>query len=111
MTGWGMANRLPLFIFPQHQGMPMPAVIRNDWSREEVLALFDLPFPELLYRAATVHRERFDPAEVQVSTLLSVKTGGCPEDCAYCPQSGHYDTSLSPKPLRNFHLYLKKDSQ
>ena len=64
-----MANRLPLLFFLHHQGMPMPAVIRHDWSREDVLALFDLPFPELLFRAASVHRERFDPAEVQVSTL------------------------------------------
>ena len=65
----------------------MSAVIRHDWKREELLALFDLPFPELLFRAANVHREHFDPAQVQVSTLLSVKTGGCPEDCAYCPQA------------------------
>ncbi len=77
----------------------MPAVIRHDWTREEVLALFDLPFPELLHRAASVHRERFDPAEVQVSTLLSIKTGGCPEDCAYCPQSARYDTGLKAQKL------------
>jgi biotin synthase len=58
------------------------ARVRHDWSRDEVLALFALPVPELLHRAATVHRQGFDPAEVQVSTLLSVKTGGCPEDCS-----------------------------
>lgn len=77
----------------------MPAVIRHDWTREEVLALFDLPFPELLHRASLVHRERFDPTEVQVSTLLSIKTGGCPEDCAYCPQSARYDTGLKAQKL------------
>ena len=60
----------------------MSAVIRNDWSREEVLALMNLPFPELVHRAGQVHREHFNPQEVQVSTLLSIKTGGCPEDCA-----------------------------
>ena len=103
-----MANRLPLFIFPQHQGMPMPAVIRNDWSREDVLALFDLPFPELLYRAATVHRERFDPAEVQVSTLLSVKTGGCPEDCAYCPQAARYHTGVEATKLMDTESVLER---
>jgi biotin synthase len=77
----------------------MPAVIRHDWTREEALALFALPFPELLHRASLVHRERFDPTEVQVSTLLSIKTGGCPEDCAYCPQSARYDTGLKAQKL------------
>src|SRR5499427_923407 len=61
---------------------------------EEVLALYELPFAELVYRAQTVHRENFDPSEVQLSTLLSVKTGGCPEDCAYCPQSRRYTTGV-----------------
>ena len=61
----------------------MPSEIRHDWRREELLALFDLPFPELLFRAAAVHREHFDPAQVQVSTLLSVKTGGWPGECGY----------------------------
>ena len=77
----------------------MSAVIRHDWSREELLALFDLPFPELLFRAASVHREHFDPTQVQVSTLLSVKTGGCPEDCAYCPQAQRYDTGVNAQKL------------
>ena len=77
----------------------MSAVIRHDWKREELLALFDLPFPELLFRAASVHREHFDPAQVQVSTLLSVKTGGCPEDCAYCPQAQRYDTGVDAQKL------------
>ncbi len=77
----------------------MPTVIRHDWRHEELLALFDLPFPELLFRAASVHREHFDPAQVQVSTLLSVKTGGCPEDCAYCPQAQRYDTGVDAQKL------------
>ncbi|GIX32702.1 MAG: biotin synthase [Lysobacterales bacterium] len=75
------------------------AGIRHDWTREEVLALFDLPFSELLWRAHGVHRQYHDPRRVQLSTLLSIKTGGCPEDCAYCPQSAHYDTGLRPHKL------------
>jgi biotin synthase len=77
----------------------MSASLRHDWSRDEVLALFALPFPELLHRAATVHRQHFDPAEVQVSTLLSVKTGGCPEDCGYCPQAARYHTGVQAEKL------------
>ena len=68
--------------------------IRHDWTRAEVRALFALPFPELMFRAQSAHRSYFDPAEVQISTLLSIKTGGCPEDCAYCPQSAHYETGV-----------------
>jgi len=70
------------------------AALRHDWTRGEVRALFDLPFPELIFRAQGVHRQNFDPAAVQISTLLSIKTGGCPEDCAYCPQSASYDTGV-----------------
>ena len=73
--------------------------IRNDWTTAEVAALFALPFNELLFKAQTLHREHFDPNEVQISTLLSIKTGGCPEDCAYCPQSAHYDTGLGREAL------------
>ncbi len=62
------------------------------WSRDDVAALLALPFPELMFRAQTVHRQNFDPAQVQISTLLSIKTGGCPEDCGYCPQSAAYET-------------------
>src|SRR5690348_1491393 len=72
----------------------MPADIRNDWTTAEIAALFALPFPELLFRAQTLHRKYFDPRAVQISTLLSIKTGGCPEDCAYCPQSAHYQTEV-----------------
>ena len=73
--------------------------IRTDWDRAEVAELFALPFNDLLYRAQCVHRERFDANQVQVSTLLSIKTGRCPEDCAYCPQSVRYDTGLADHPL------------
>jgi len=75
------------------------ASLRHDWRREEVRALFELPFPELMFRAAQTHREYFDPAEVQISTLLSIKTGGCPEDCAYCPQAAQYDTGVKAEKL------------
>ena len=86
----------------------MPAVIRHDWSRDQVLALFDLPFPDLMFRAASVHRESFDPREVQVSTLLSIKTGGCPEDCAYCPQSARYDTGLAAQKLMSLEAVVEQ---
>jgi biotin synthase len=73
--------------------------VRTDWTLEEVRALFALPFSDLLYHAQRVHRAAFDPNEVQVPTLLSVKTGACPEDCAYCPQSVRYDTGLPREAL------------
>ncbi|MBE7218323.1 MAG: biotin synthase BioB [Caulobacteraceae bacterium] len=73
--------------------------IRHDWTRAEVEALFDLPFTELLFRAAAVHRAHFDPAEVQLSQLLSIKTGGCAENCGYCSQSASFDTGLKATKL------------
>ena len=86
---------------PAHDQSPRPGstLLRYDWTREEVRALFALPFPELMFRAAQVHRENFDPTEVQISTLLSIKTGGCPEDCAYCPQAARYDTGVKAEKL------------
>ncbi|MGH8680659.1 MAG: biotin synthase BioB [Burkholderiales bacterium] len=69
------------------------------WSAVEVERLFDLPFNDLVFRAAAVHRERFDPNRVQLATLLSIKTGGCPEDCAYCPQAARYSTGVANEPL------------
>jgi biotin synthase len=69
-------------------------VLRHDWSRAEILALFARPFADLMFAAQQVHRAHFDPNAVQISTLLSIKTGACPEDCAYCPQSAHYKTEL-----------------
>ena len=74
---------------------PPAADIRHDWTRGEALALLDRPFGDLLYRAQTLHRRHFDPSCVQISTLLSIKTGGCPEDCAYCPQSARHPTGIA----------------
>ena len=73
--------------------------VRHDWSRDEIAALFSLPFNDLIFQAQTVHRRRFDPNQVQMSTLLSIKTGGCSEDCAYCPQSAAYDTGVKAEKL------------
>ncbi|MDT8386633.1 MAG: biotin synthase BioB [Thiogranum sp.] len=73
--------------------------LRFDWQHDEIAALFELPFNDLLYRAQQVHRAHFDPNAVQISTLLSIKTGGCPEDCNYCPQSVHYETPVEPESL------------
>ncbi len=73
--------------------------IRHDWRDAEIAALYELPFNDLLFRAQQVHRAHFDPNRVQVSTLLSIKTGRCPEDCGYCPQSVRYDTGLEDEPL------------
>src|ERR1700723_867676 len=67
---------------------------RSDWTREEISALFALPFPELLFRAQSTHRAHFDPTRVQISQLLSIKTGGCPEDCGYCSQSARFQTGV-----------------
>jgi biotin synthase len=72
---------------------------RHDWTIEEVEALFGLPFNDLLYQAQGIHRQHFKPNQVQISTLLSIKTGACPEDCAYCPQSIRYDTGLETEAL------------
>jgi biotin synthase len=83
-----------------------PGLVRNDWTREEIRALFALPFPELMFEAARVHRIHFDPGEVQISTLLSIKTGGCPEDCAYCPQSAKYDTGVQAEKLMSVEAVL-----
>lgn len=75
------------------------AVEKPLWQTQEVLELFALSFNDLLYKASTIHRENFNPNQVQVSTLLSIKTGSCPEDCKYCPQSAHYNTNLEKEPL------------
>ena len=79
--------------------VPNSDPLRHDWSLDEIHALFALPFNDLLYRAQTLHRANFDPNRVQVSTLLSIKTGACAEDCAYCSQSAKYDTGLERERL------------
>jgi biotin synthase len=83
-----------------------PGLVRNDWTRAEVEALFALPFPDLMFEAQRIHRLHFDPSEVQISTLLSIKTGGCPEDCAYCPQSAKYDTGVKAEKLMDIAAVL-----
>jgi hypothetical protein len=79
--------------------MQRVVTIRHDWTRLEVEALYHCPFNDLLFEAQAVHRQHFDPNRVQISTLLSVKTGACPEDCKYCPQSVHYNTGLERERL------------
>jgi biotin synthase len=86
----------------------MSGDIRYDWTRAEVRALFALPFNELMFRAQSLHRKYFAAPEVQISTLLSIKTGGCPEDCAYCPQSARYDTGVKAEKLMALDAVLKK---
>jgi biotin synthase len=90
----------------QHQ-----AKVRHDWSEQEVRVLFELPLNDLLFQAHSVHRQHFDPNEVQVSTLLSIKTGACPEDCKYCPQSAHYNTGLEKQRLMEVEAVLDKAKQ
>lgn len=75
------------------------SMIRHNWQMSEVQALFALPFADLLFQAQTIHRQNFDPNTIQISTLLSIKTGGCPEDCAYCPQSARYKTHVEIEKL------------
>ena len=96
---------------------PMPAAnpilarcvsgaVRHDWTRAEIQALFDLPFPNLIFHAQRIHRMHFDPREVQISTLLSIKSGGCPEDCAYCPQSAHHHAGVKADKLMEVEAVL-----
>ena len=81
------------------QGSAAQPLLRHDWTRAEITALLALPFSDLMFQAQSVHRAHFNPNEVQVSTLCSIKTGACPEDCAYCPQSARYDTGLEREKL------------
>jgi biotin synthase len=78
---------------------PSDPIARRGWTEAAILELFELPFNDLIYRAHAVHRTHFDPNAIQLSTLLSIKTGGCPEDCAYCPQSRRYPTGVENAPL------------
>jgi len=76
-----------------------PVIVATAWSVDDIVALFDLPFNDLMYRAQQVHRENFNPNEVELATLLSIKTGGCPEDCGYCPQAARYDTGVTAQKI------------
>jgi len=88
--------------------MNTKVMIRNTWTREEIAEIYNSPVLELIYKAATVHREMNDPSEVQVCTLLSVKTGGCPEDCSYCPQAARYHTDVKVQKLMEVNEVLEK---
>lgn len=90
------------------QAATAPAAIRNDWTREQVADLFAMPFMDLLFKAQSLHRQYFDANEVQISTLLSIKTGGCPEDCGYCPQSASFDTGLKASKLMEVEKVLEE---
>lgn len=85
--------------FAHHSARHLPTTLRHDWGADEVSALFARPFNDLLFEAHTLHRAHFDPNEVQLSTLLNIKSGGCPEDCAYCPQSARFDTGVDNTPV------------
>lgn len=89
----------------------MDAVTRNDWTREEIAALFDLPFDELMWRAQNVHRANHAAGEVQLCTLLSIKTGGCPEDCGYCSQSAHAETGVKATKLMDVRAVLQRAAE
>ena len=91
--------------------MQTVAEVRHNWTEQEVRALFELPMNDLLFQAQSVHRQHFNPNEVQVSTLLSIKTGSCPEDCKYCPQSAHYNTGLEKQRLMEVEAVLNKAKQ
>src|SRR3989338_7697044 len=95
----GRDSRASATFKEQRMSASLSPVLRHDWSLPEVRALFEQPFNDLLFQAQTVHRGHFDANRVQVSTLLSIKTGACPEDCKYCPQSGHYNTGLEKEKL------------
>jgi biotin synthase len=87
------------------------ASVRTDWTRDEIAALFDLPFTELVFRAAEIHRAHYAANEVQLSTLLSIKTGGCPEDCGYCSQSVHADSGVKATKLMDVQAVLQSAAQ
>jgi biotin synthase len=75
------------------------SITKHNWTKEEIIAIYNKPLMDLMYEAATIHREHHDPNVVQVSTLLSIKTGGCPEDCGYCPQAARYHTDIEGNDL------------
>jgi biotin synthase len=89
-------NNLPTFETSNKKSM---STTRHDWTKEEIIAIYNKPLMELLYEAATIHREHHDPNVVQISTLISLKTGGCSEDCGYCPQAKRYHTNIETNPF------------
>ncbi len=97
-----MEQRIAADNLKLRRNMPAPA----EWTQTRIETLFELPFADLLYRAQGVHREHFNANEIQLSTLISVKTGGCPEDCGYCPQSSHHDTVVADEPIMTLDAVL-----
>ena len=92
-------DRNALFLEEESREMGgITATVRHDWTKQEIADIYSLPFHELMYRASTVHRMYWDPSEVQQCTLLSIKTGGCTEDCSYCSQSTRHKTFVKPTP-------------
>src|SRR3990167_10996209 len=89
------------------QSAPAPAVASAAWQLDAIVALFNLPFHDLLYRAQQVHRAHFDPSEVELATLLSIKTGGCAEDCGYCPQSAHHEAGVKAQKMLELEAVLE----
>ena len=82
--------------------------VRNNWKLDEIKSLFEMPFNDLIFMAHSIHREVFDPNQVQVSSLLNIKTGACPEDCSYCSQSSKYDTGLEREKLLEIDQVLQQ---
>lgn len=82
-------------------------VLKFDWTREEIKEVYSQPFPDLIFKAQSIHRQNFNPLEIQRSTLLSIKTGGCPENCKYCPQSAHYETKVDAQGLMDVEEVMK----
>ena len=97
--------------FSAHSSSEFKIEKRCDWNIEEVRSLFNLPFNDLLFEAHNVHRENFNPNQIQMSMLLSIKTGGCPEDCGYCPQSAHHDTGVKAEKLMDVDDVLREASK
>jgi biotin synthase len=89
----------PLSVFTLNTRAEQPPAVRHDWSRQDVAAIYRTALPELLFRAQSVHRQFHEPDRIQTCQLISIKTGGCPEDCGYCPQSAHYDTGVERQVL------------
>jgi biotin synthase len=89
----------PVSVFPVNSSTEQSPAVRHDWTRQEVQAIYRTPLPELLFRAQTVHRQFHDPDRIQTCQLISIKTGGCPEDCGYCPQSAHYNAGVERQGL------------
>jgi|TARA_R100001369_G_scaffold19082_13_gene34850 biotin synthase len=112
VSGHHVINPLNLMKKPMTENIAeKTAPLRHDWQQAEIEALFDLPFADLMYKAQTIHRQNFDANAVQISTLLSIKTGGCAEDCGYCPQSAHHPSAVKAEPLMPLDKVLESAAQ